>query len=193
MRPSLAHKRESFRPDTFWFILSDDRDSLTCIFQGNGSLLMAGIAEVNTVDLEGGGEAESLEMNTRLQPTQARPKSPGPCPEGKGRCGQGLAFPHREDLVPLPQLPTEVRRAPSQDKGDEDAFTILAPNNVEAQARGASVDDNPPRFSGNVFFPQQVLGYWRVAPRGSGGHGCGVVGAQVAAMTNLIVQVLGIR
>lgn len=55
----------------FWFILSDDRDCLTRVLQGNGSLLMAGVAEVNTVNLERGGEAESLEVGTRLQPTQA--------------------------------------------------------------------------------------------------------------------------
>lgn len=146
---------------------------------------MAGVAEVNTIDLERAGEAESLEMQARLQP-------PGLCPQGRGWSGQGLAFPHREDLVPLPQLPTEVRRAPGQDEGDEDAFTVLATHDVEAQARGSPVDHDPPRFSGDVFLPEQVLGHWGVAPRGGGGHGCGVVSAQVAAMTDLVVQVLGI-
>lgn len=34
----------------FWFILSDDRDRLTRVLQGNGSLFMTGIAEVNTID-----------------------------------------------------------------------------------------------------------------------------------------------
>lgn len=111
--------------------------------------------------------------------------------EGRGRSAD-LAFPYREDLVPLPQLPTEVRRAASQDEGDEDAFTILATHDVEAQARGAPMDHNPPRFSGDVLLPKQVLGHGGVAPRGGGGHGGGVVSAQVAAVTDLIVQVLGI-
>lgn len=61
---------------TFRFILSDDCDCLTRILQGNGSLLVAGIAEVNPVDLQGGGEAEMLEMKTRLQPTQAPAQEP---------------------------------------------------------------------------------------------------------------------
>ena len=112
--------------------------------------------------------------------------------EGRRWSGQGLAFPYREDLFPLPQLSTEVRGAAGQDEGDEDAFTVLATHDVEAQARGAPVDHNPPRFSGDVFLPQQVLGYRGVAPRGGGGHGSRVVSAQVAAVTDLIVQVLGI-
>lgn len=99
---------------------------------------------------------------------------------------------HRQDLVPLPQLPTEVSWTPSKDEGDEDAFTVLAAHNVEAQAGGAPMDHDSPWFPGNVFLPKQVLGHRGVAPRGSGGHGCGVVGAQVAAMTDLIIQVLRI-
>lgn len=106
--------------------------------------------------------------------------------------GQGQAFPHREDLVALPQLPAEVCRATGQDKGDEDALTVLATHNVETQARRAPVDHDPPRFPGNVFLPQEVLGHRGVTPRRSGGHGCGVVGPQVTAVTDLIVQVLGI-
>lgn len=105
----------------------------------------------------------------------------------------GQAFPHRQNLVSLPQFPAQVRGAPGQDEGDEDAFTILAAHNVEAQAGGAPVDDDPPRLPGYVFLPEQVLGHWRIAPRGSGGHGCGVVSAQVAAVADLIVQVLGVR
>ena len=45
------------RPSTFGFILSDDRDCLTRILQGDGSLLVAGIAEVNAIDLERAGRA----------------------------------------------------------------------------------------------------------------------------------------
>lgn len=108
------------------------------------------------------------------------------------RARAGPAFAHREDLVPLPQLAAEVRRAPGQNEGDEDAFTVLAAHNVEAQARGAPVNHDPPRFPGNVLLPEQVLGHGGVAPRGGGGHGCGVVGAQVAAVADLVVQVLGI-
>ena len=44
-------------PSTFGFILSDDRDRLTRVLQGNGSLLVAGIAEVNAIDLERAGRA----------------------------------------------------------------------------------------------------------------------------------------
>ena len=44
-------------PSTFGFILSDDRDCLTRVLQGNGSLLVAGIAEVNAIDLERAGKA----------------------------------------------------------------------------------------------------------------------------------------
>lgn len=52
LRTTLANKTGKLRRGTFWFILSDDRDRLTRVLQGNGSLFMTGIAEVNTIDLE---------------------------------------------------------------------------------------------------------------------------------------------
>lgn len=48
---STAHKRQSFKPGTFWFILSDDCNSLTRILKGNGSLFVACITKVNAIDL----------------------------------------------------------------------------------------------------------------------------------------------
>lgn len=55
---------------TFWFILSDDRDRLTRVLQGNGSLLMTGIAEVNTIDLERGEDAITWDGKTIILGTK---------------------------------------------------------------------------------------------------------------------------
>lgn len=40
---------------------------------------------------------------------------------------------YREDLVPFPELSTEVCWSPGQDEGDEDPLSVFAPHNVEAQ------------------------------------------------------------
>lgn len=169
-------------PGTFWFILSDDGDRLPRVLQGDGRLLVAGTAEVDAVHL---GRGERLSGHSW---------GPGSGPR-RGRA-QGrpslTAFPHREDLVPLPQFPAEVCGTACQDEGDEDALAVLAAHDVETQARGAPVDDDPSRVPGHVLLPKQVLGHWGVAPRGSWGHGRGVVGTQVTAVTDLVVQVLGI-
>lgn len=60
LRTALANKTGEPRRGTFWFILSDDRDRLTCILQGNGSLFVTGIAEVNTIDLERGESPDAV-------------------------------------------------------------------------------------------------------------------------------------
>lgn len=44
-----------------------------------------------------------------------------------------------ENPVAPPQLPAQVSRASSQDEGDEDPFSILPANNVEAQTSRALV------------------------------------------------------
>lgn len=49
---------------TFWFILSNNRDRLTRILQGNGSLFVTGIAEVNTIDLERAEDAITWDGKT---------------------------------------------------------------------------------------------------------------------------------
>lgn len=61
---SLARRTGKLRLHTFWLILSNDRDRLTRVLQGNGSLLVAGIAEVNTIDLERGEEAVTWDRKT---------------------------------------------------------------------------------------------------------------------------------
>lgn len=89
LRTTLAYKTGKLRCATFWFILSDDRDRLTRVLQGNGSLFMTGIAEVNTIDLERGEDAiiwdgktiilgtmwvREWSSRTRLEPIQPLPR-----------------------------------------------------------------------------------------------------------------------
>lgn len=64
LRTTLANKTGKLRRGTFWFILSDDRDRLTRVLQGNGSLFMTGIAEVNTIDLERGEDTVTWDGKT---------------------------------------------------------------------------------------------------------------------------------
>ncbi|GFU51696.1 hypothetical protein TNCV_83221 [Trichonephila clavipes] len=47
----------------------------------------------------------------------------------------GMSSTHRYDLVSPSHVPAEIRGSPRQDKRDEDAFTILATYDVEAQPR----------------------------------------------------------
>lgn len=50
----------------------------------------------------------------------------------------------RENPVAPPQFTTQVSRPACQDEGDEDAFSILPANDVEAQACGALVQQHFP-------------------------------------------------
>lgn len=84
-----------------------------------------------------------LDLMQLSQPEQLPALSPA--------AGQGLSLQHdgthRQDAVSSPQLSTEVSRASSQDKGDEDPLSILSPDDVEAQSCGAFVQDDFPGLS----------------------------------------------
>lgn len=117
------------RPGTFWFILSDDRDCLACILQGNGSLLVAGIAEVNTIDLER-GEAESLEQGTRLQPTRAPAQELWAPPRGRaGALTERIWSPFRSSPLRSAGPPARIKemKMPSPSSPP----TMLKPRPVE--------------------------------------------------------------
>lgn len=55
---------------------------------------------------------------------------------------------YTENLIALVQLSTKVSRTPRQDERDEDSFSVLPADDVESQARGASVDQNSTRIPG---------------------------------------------
>lgn len=58
----------------------------------------------------------------------------------------GRVSTHRQDLVSSPQLPAQVSGPSCQDEGDEDALAVFTAHDVEAQARGAFVEDDLPGF-----------------------------------------------
>lgn len=53
---------------------------------------------------------------------------------------------YRQDLVAALQLSAQVGRAAGQDEGDKDALAVFTPHDVEAQAGGALVEHDLPRF-----------------------------------------------
>lgn len=53
---------------------------------------------------------------------------------------------YRQDAVSLAKLPTEISWASGKNKGDEDAFTVFASNDVETKTCGTTLEHNPPGF-----------------------------------------------
>lgn len=72
---------------------------------------------------------------------------------------------YAEDLIALAELTAQVSRSSGQDEGDEDALTIFAPHNVEAEAGGAALHANSTGFAGIVVLSHHAAGDRRVAAR----------------------------
>lgn len=70
---------------------------------------------------------------------------------------------YAKDLIAFAELATQVSRSSSQDEGDEDAFTIFTPHNIEAEASGAPLHANPAGLAGVVILSQHAAGDGRVA------------------------------
>lgn len=82
---------------------------------------------------------------------------------------------YAENLVALAKLTAQVSRSSSQDEGDEDALTILAAHDIEAEAGGAALHANPAGLAGVVVLSQHAAGDGRVAARRRRGEGLWVI------------------
>lgn len=55
---------------------------------------------------------------------------------------------YTEDLIALVKLSAEVGWPSCQDERDKNPLSVFSPNDIESETRGASVNENPARFSG---------------------------------------------
>lgn len=117
----------------------------------------------------------ALSPAPRPAPPYRRTGVPGP---GTAQPPPRPALPaaHRQDAVSPPQLPAEVGGASGQDEGHEDTLSVLSPDDVEAQAGGAFVQDD---FAGLPAGTYTGMSRWGHLCWDAGGLGATRDGAQV--------------
>lgn len=67
----------------------------------------------------------------------------------------GLSL-YREDAVSFAQFPTEISWTSRQNEGNEDSFSILPSNNVEAETCRPSLEHHPPGFPDKIHATASV-------------------------------------